>query len=223
MDDASALENFIFRCIQRYMAGRYTERHGLVSSYDPKTHRVKVLLQPEGFESGWLDIETEHGGYDPDTKKSYGILAGPRVGSADKPGDQVIVRLQEGDFESGKMVARLFSDTDKPPEVQSGEVMLLHVSGATVFLDKNGQTTVTDKEGNSSIVMDGKGNITIKAGSSGTMALNAKTMNLTADNITLKGAVALGDQGGKPLAVQGTLDTAGNADISNLATKVTAV
>ena len=54
------IESLILRTVERWWAGRYSERHGLVTSYDPKTYLAKVTYQPEGQESGWLPIETGH-------------------------------------------------------------------------------------------------------------------------------------------------------------------
>ena len=126
------LEKMVLGIIERWSAGRYSERHGMVTAYDPKNHLGKVTLQPEGQESGWLPIETGHVG------NGYGILIGlqpgqggvssggqgGQSGTSSNQGDQVVVRFQEGDFEGGKIVQRVHSDDQKPPEVQSGEIMI---------------------------------------------------------------------------------------------------
>ena len=212
-----SLENVIFRAITRYMAGRYTERHGTITSYDPKTYRAKCIIYPEGFESGWCDIEAEHAGVftGKDGKKyPYGILAGPATSSREttansntgstspspagqtnnnNPGDQVIVRFQEGDFEAGKIVKRLFSNKRPPPEVKSGEILVQHVSQNKLFFDEkkqiqeihySGGSEIWDKTGNwtlitnklvmtiqdhpdikqaASLIFDGKSNIALTA------------------------------------------------------------
>src|SRR5258707_484899 len=112
----NGLPNVMMHETERRMAGRYVERHGLVTSYDPEKYLAKVTFQPEGQESGWLPIETAHIG------KGYGIAVGLQPGSGSgikgqqqgdenqnsstgqATGDQVIVRYQEGDIESGKIV-----------------------------------------------------------------------------------------------------------------------
>jgi phage baseplate assembly protein gpV len=192
---AEILLNLIRREIERFHASRYTERHGLVSSYDPKTHLAKVVFQPEAQESGWLPIETGHIG------DGWGILIGVTPGSgksgggagggspSQNSGDQVIVRYQEGDFESGKIVQRVHSDMDKPPRVEAGEMLFQHKTGSKVFMDKDGKITITDKTGNSSIVMDGAGNITVKAGSSGNIAIQATNVNVTG-NLSATGNIS---------------------------------
>ena len=103
----AGLEEFVLRIIERYQAGRYSERHGLVTSYDPQHHMAKVAFQPEGQELGWLPIETGHIG------QGYGIAIGLQPGNggnqqastgsssggsgttSQATGDQVIVRYQE--------------------------------------------------------------------------------------------------------------------------------
>lgn len=120
------LERLIYSCISRYLGGgtghvggnHYYERHGIVTSYDPQKYLAKVTYMPEGQESGWLPIETGHIGND------YGVAIGLQPGDGKKTGDQVIVRYQEGDLESGKIVQRVHSDNEKPPTVQSGEIVL---------------------------------------------------------------------------------------------------
>ena len=87
------LENLILTVIERWYTSRYSERHGLVTSYDPKKHLAKVKLMPHGQESGWLPIETGHIG------DGFGIAVGLTPGDGKSTGDQVVVRFQEGDYE----------------------------------------------------------------------------------------------------------------------------
>jgi hypothetical protein len=143
------LENLIARVVEKMMAGRYSERHALVTSYDSKKYLAKVKFMPYGQQSGWLPIETGHIG------QGYGIAIGLQPGSGDamgaqgggspfggggmsggqqanaqsgtqdSMGDQVVVRFQETDFEAGKIVQRVHSQKDKPPApVESGEIMV---------------------------------------------------------------------------------------------------
>lgn len=141
------LENIILGVIQRYMAGHHSERHGLVTSYDPKKYLAKVMFQPEGQESGWLPVETGHIG------DGYGIAIGLQPGDGKATGDQVIIRNQEGDFESGKIVQRVHSDHEKPPTAQSGE-MIIYTSGKKIVISDN-------KGVKAVLTFDGKGNVTM--------------------------------------------------------------
>lgn len=185
----SEFSNKVLGVIENWYASRYSERHALVTSYDPEKYLAKVTLQPEGQESGWLPIETGHIG------EGYGIAIGLQPGSGnsgdtgnpgnsenasqDAHGDQVIIRHQEGDFESGKIVQRVHSDSDKPPTVQSGEMVFWTKfkksgggpdsapeaqggDGQKIFFKNDGSLTGTDGNGQTT-VYDGKGNITVDA------------------------------------------------------------
>lgn len=190
-------DNKVLEIVERWFASRYTERHALVTSYDPDKHLAKVTFQPEGQESGWLPIETGHIG------QGYGIAIGLQPGSGQgsqasgggqtgdgaggqgdasggqdqNSGDQVIVRYQEGDIESGKIVLRVHSDQDKPPRVEAGEMVFWTKfkqddspgpdaaadgqsgsKGQKIFFKKDGSISVEDGNG-ATILFDGKGNI----------------------------------------------------------------
>ena len=213
------LENLMFSTIERWTAGRYSERHGIVTSYDPKKHLGKVTFQPEGQESGWLPIETGHIG------AGYGIATGLQPGDGKKTGDQVIVRYQEGDFESGKIVQRVHSDNDKPPEVQSGETIIWTRfkksqggpnsadgaqggTGQQIYLKKDGTLTVTDGNG-ATIQWDGNGNIVVTCkkftiNASDDVTVNTKANAITkADKNIILTATDIGLHGSGNVEVQG--------------------
>jgi hypothetical protein len=117
------LENVIYTCIDRYFRGQLggqpsRERHGLVTSWDPDKHLAKVMFQPEQQESDWLPVEREHIG------NNFGIAVGLTPGDGKQTGDQVIVRYHAGDVESAKIAKVVHSDQDKPPRVESGEMVM---------------------------------------------------------------------------------------------------
>jgi phage baseplate assembly protein gpV len=216
------LQNQILHVIERWWAGRYTERHGIVSAYDPKNYLAKVTFQPEGQESGWLPIETGHIG------DGYGIAIGLQPGAAGmgadgtagsaqgsgqqgNQGDQVIVRYQEGDIESGKIVQRVHSDEDKPPEVQSGELVIWCKfqksgggtpdsadggqggDGQKFWMKKDGSTYWEDGNG-ATLTFDGKGNATLKC----------KKLNVNAsDAIDIEGAKTILIHGAQDINING--------------------
>jgi hypothetical protein len=141
---AGSLDNLIMQMVERYMAERHAERHGLVTSYDPKKYMGKVTLQPEGQETGWLRIETGHigqtygmafglqpgsgqGGAQANEGSSSAGSSGGGAGSSGQgsgKGDQVVVRFQENDLEGGKISSRIHSQDDTPPSpVAAGEFM----------------------------------------------------------------------------------------------------
>lgn len=197
MSKVGDLENQVFMMVERYMASRYSERHGLVTAFDPKTYTAKVTFQPEGQESGWLPIETGHIG------GNYGIAIGLTPGDGKATGDQVIVRYQEGDFESGKIVQRVHSDSDQPPQVQSGEMVIwskFKKSGGTpdgaqggtgqqLFFKKDGSVNFTDGNGATQI-FDGNGNVTFNC-KSFTVNASSDIKLISTANALLKGAAAI--------------------------------
>lgn len=134
--------------VQRAIAGRYSKRYGLVTSYDSDKHLAKVTMQPEGQESGWLPIRTSHIG------NGWGMAIGLTEG------DQVELTPQEGDVESLAITGVVHSEQDKPPTVQSGEVLIKHKDGASIKFAASGSATLTDKSG-ASVVMDGSGQTTM--------------------------------------------------------------
>jgi hypothetical protein len=206
-----SLDEIVYNLIDRYMNGgtgsigntRYHERHGLVTSFDPDKYLAKVMLWPEGQETGWLPIETAHTGND------YGIAIGLQPGDGKTTGDQVIVRFQEGDLESGKIVQRVHSNDEKPPTVQAGEIVIWAKFkqtegqsdlgddttadgaggdndegpsgkggyGAQIYFKADGSWTVTDGNG-ATTVHDGQGNITTTSKNGGNIKVSA-TNNIT--------------------------------------------
>lgn len=170
------IEAIVYRCIERMFGGRFSERHGMVTAYDPIKYLAKVKYQPGGQESGWLPIETGHIG------DNYGMAVGLQPGDGQKTGDQVIVRFQEGDFESGKIVQRVHSSEDKPPNpggqgIQSGEMIIWNKfkksggdddsaqggqggTGQYLYFKNDGSTTLTDGNG-ATHFFDGAGNVTL--------------------------------------------------------------
>lgn len=152
------LVNLIHREVERALAGRHSKRYGLVTSYDPTHHLAKVKLQPEGQETGFLPIRTNHIG------NGWGMAVGLTEG------DQVEVTPQEGDLESLQISGVVHSEQDAPPVVQSGEIIVKHKNGASIKFAQDGSTTVTDKSG-SAFTMDGSGNVALSS-AGGTISIN---------------------------------------------------
>ena len=110
-------------------------RHAVVTSVDASSHAVKVTLQPEGLESGWI----------PDATLAAGGL---RIMCPTEIGSQVIVLPMEGDAEHPVLVGRIFDVSTMPAvspgtgtTVAPGEIAIvgqggafIHLSGDTVML-----------------------------------------------------------------------------------------
>lgn len=88
-------------------------RTGIVSSYDPDAYAIKARLQPDDIETGWMPILVLMAG------KGWGVYAAP------DNGDQCLMLFQEGDPTVGLCIGFLPSDEDKPPRVETGEIMLI--------------------------------------------------------------------------------------------------
>lgn len=176
-------------------------RIGTVTSYDPATHSVKLALQPEGTQTGWMPL----------TAAGVGSGFGVYVGATD--GQAFAAFFHEGDIEAGIIIGRLPTDQEPPISVQSGEVVIQSPTGSLVSLLKDGTVTVQDK-GGGKIAFDGAGNITMAGKAGQSIAMDAS------GNITLTpsggGKVQLGGATVLPVAVY-----SGGSTIP--ATKVTAV
>ena len=106
-------------------------RHALVTSVDPTSHSVKVSIQPEGIESGWI----------PDAVVAANGL---RIACPAEIGTQVLVVPVEGDAEHPVVVARLFDVLITPPTspatgnpVQAGEIGIFLNGGCYIHLSKS--------------------------------------------------------------------------------------
>ena len=106
-------------------------RHAIVTSVDPVAHAVKVMVQPDGQESGWI----------PDGAAAAGSL---RICCPSEIGTQVLVVPVEGDAEHPILVSRLFDVVHTPPSspattkpVQPGEVGVFIQDGAYIHMTGN--------------------------------------------------------------------------------------
>lgn len=107
-------------------------RHALVTSVDAVSHSVKVTIQPEGIESGWI----------PDAAIA---AAGLRIACPAEIGTQVLVVPVEGDAEHPVVIARLFDVSITPPvgpatgqPVQPGEIGIFLDGGTYFHMTGNG-------------------------------------------------------------------------------------
>jgi phage baseplate assembly protein V len=121
---------------------------GTISGYDPARPAVKVQLQPDGSETGWIPLGSLWAG------NGWGMFAAPPIGS------QVEVTFIEGHPEAGVVGLRFFSDVDQALSVPSGEFWLVHAKGSFAKLTNDGKLTVSDGQG-ATITLNGDGSITI--------------------------------------------------------------
>jgi len=151
---------------------RTFSRLGVVSAYDPNTYSVKVTFQPDGNETGWLPLGALQVG------NGFGMYAAPNLG------DQIEVRFQEGDRDTGVAGPAVFDNQSPPALVTAGEIWLLHKSGAYFKLTDDGKATFSDAHG-ASVALNGDGTIT----SAGTWThQGALTVQ---NNLTVRGSTAV--------------------------------
>lgn len=155
-------------------------RSGIVSSYDPNRHAVKVMMQPENVELvGWIPVSA------PGVGNGFGVLVGPNIG------DMVQVTFNEGSERAPRVTARFFSNTNPPVVVQSGETWIVHKSGSTVKLTNDGKVTLIDKAG-SAVVMNGDGSGVMTFG--GGLTINGTL--LVTNTITGQGGIQISGNNG---------------------------
>lgn len=152
------LWNLVRREIGRALSLRSQPKVGVVTSYDPEAHAVKVLLkpgtseEPDGHETGWIPISTGHVG------EGFGDLSAPHLG------DQVEVGFQEGDPETPRVTGRLHSDAHKPPRLEEGEMLRRHKDGAELRMAKDGSIALTQGGTIFKIEKDGRASVKVAAG-----------------------------------------------------------
>ena len=122
-----AMLNEMRRQAARERANHATTRLGVISSYNSADHTVKVVLQPDGTETGWMPLGTLWSG------NGWGMYCAP-VG-----GEQVEVEFQEDGHEVPVCVARFYDDAHRPLNVPGGEFWLVHQSGAYLKLTNDGK------------------------------------------------------------------------------------
>lgn len=122
--------NIVRRETERVMARRALPRMGIVTSFDPDNYAAKVLIQPEGHETGWLPIHSPAAG------NGSGMFFGP------SPGDVVEVHYQEGGKGAPYIGLRQFGDRNRPMRVESGEFAVVHQSGAVIRIRNDGSVEI---------------------------------------------------------------------------------
>lgn len=153
-------------------------RLGTISGYDATNFLAKVVLQPDGVESGWLPIGTIGVG------SNAGVLVAPEIGQV------VQVEFQDGGIDAGLITLRYHNDDARPPGAAApGEVWVVHKSGTSVKLTADGKLTLRDAAG-SVVALNNDGTIT----SSGTWI---HTGNITASGTVTGTTDVVG--GGKSL------------------------
>jgi len=127
------LRDLIQREVERALRRRGWPRIGLVDSYDPNRHAVKVKFADEDKLSGWVPIGSAW------TGNGWGLHMAPVVGA------QVVVAYHDGDTNAGFVSHQLFSRTDNPLVVPSGDMWLQHQNGNSIKLHASGLVEIVSE------------------------------------------------------------------------------
>jgi len=146
---------------------------------DPKNQgRVKVRFfwQPESESSNWMRVETPDAGKSDVIGKNRGFVFIPEVD------DQVMIGYQEGDPSRPYVMGSLFHrDNSKGAAEENQLRSIIDKSGNTIELNsKEGSIKLFSKKANSTVFLDGKGNISISTPK--TVTISATDINLNAGN-----------------------------------------
>ena len=159
--------NVMRREAERANSGTARTRIGTVTAYDPTQYAAKAIIEPDGYETGWLPVATPWSG------NGWGMFCPPT------PGDTVEVHFQEGGKEAGIACLRFYGNKDRPLPVPSGEFWLVHNSGAFFKLTNDGKVTL-----NSTVEIDATAPVaSIKATTS--VSVTAPQIHLGGEGDTL--------------------------------------
>jgi len=109
-------------------------RQGLVNAYDPNTQTVKVLILPEGLETGWVQLTQ------PWIGDGWGCAFGPELGT------EAIIMFDNGSMNSGIALCGQWSTEEEVLPVPSGEAWIVHKSESLLKFTNDGNVTVTSHQ-----------------------------------------------------------------------------
>lgn len=125
----------IKRVVAEFMAGFSPTKYGKISAYNPSNYTVKVILQPEEIETGFVPLAAVWVG------NNMGAVFGPAIG------DPVRLDFIDGNAQATVVGGRFFSVNARPPVVQSGQCAIVDGAGASWRLNGDGTITVTAPAG----------------------------------------------------------------------------
>lgn len=159
-------------------------RSGIVSAFDPATYAVRVRLQPEDVETGWIPVATLAAG------AGWGLQLAPKLGAV------ALVQFERDAIDAGVVVGFQFGDRMRPQRVPAGEFSLRHESGSRLrFLaDGSVELVASGTLRTQAPAWEHQGSVTI-------------TGTLTASTDVVGGGVSL--KGHRHAGVRGGTDTSG--------------
>lgn len=129
----SGLQNAMKIQAAMMLGSRAKAKVGLVSATRADMYAVKVTLQPEDVETGWLPVLS------PFVGNGWGLCAKLIQNS------QVVVLYQEDDLSNGIVIGAMFSVPDQPPSssMNDGEFWMVHQSGSLLKFTNDGKVALT--------------------------------------------------------------------------------
>ena len=121
-----ALMNAQMLAAQQADAQRAGLRCAVVSAFDADAYAVRVRLQPEDVETGWLPIATLAAG------AGWGLQLAPKLGAV------AIVQFERDAIDAGIVTGFQFGDRLRPQAVPAGEFALRHESGSRLHFRADG-------------------------------------------------------------------------------------
>jgi phage baseplate assembly protein gpV len=120
--------------VERVMRLQLQPRLATVVDYDPKKHRARVALEPEGVETNWIAADSGWVG------KNWGFFAPLGIGQ------QVKVVFPQYGANEGIIVSRVADDRYPPPSAsqqgQDGELYVVDKQGSSLAFTKDGKLTI---------------------------------------------------------------------------------
>jgi|SRR6185312_15417642 len=121
--------------VERVLRMQPTPRLGTALQYDPKTHRVRYMAQPDGVTPNWAPLSTPWAG------PGWGFVA-PMLTGQDI-GEQVKIGYPEYGANEGVVLGRLFDERNPPPSAaanaEAGEAYLVGKTGSLFAITNDGK------------------------------------------------------------------------------------
>ena len=118
---------------------RMDTRWGTVKGYDPETYSVKLLLQPDEIETGWVPLLSPWAG------NGWGMICPPSIG------DMCEMQFQEGHIDNGFACMRAYNSLHVPPQdgdvVDPGSFLLQNEAGASFKFKVDGSVEIKSASG----------------------------------------------------------------------------
>lgn len=120
----------IKRVISEFLSTVFFTKYGQISAYNPNDYTVKVIIQPQGIETGFIPLAAIWVG------NELGAVFGPAIG------DSVRLDFIDGSIQATVVSGRFFNNGARPPVVQSGQAALVDSKGSYIRLNNDGTITL---------------------------------------------------------------------------------